>query len=210
MTNVVAAREGDDAGKPPRALLNVEGGSPQGTGRRPYVVLCACVLLYLNNQWARQLPSYLVNFNALDPATAGAGSSSAHELINVALGFDAKQYGLLVSYGFTVLYVLCSFPAGALCDVFSRKAILLVHKLLGFQLSAKKSLPPRLNEMGVEKPLADIGSGAYSGIALGVDFDWATSAEEKRAGILAKTGYRHPQKQPKPLQDPSRLHFQRF
>ena len=91
MTNVVAAREGDDAGKPPRALLNVEGGSPQGTGRRPYVVLCACVLLYLNNQWARQLPSYLVNFNALDPATAGAGSSSAHELINVQHDPKRKQ-----------------------------------------------------------------------------------------------------------------------
>ena len=104
------------------------------------MVLCACVLLYLNNQWARQLPSYLVNFNVPDPAVGGA--SSAHELINVALGFDAKQYGLLVSYGFTLLYVLCSFPAGALCDVFSRKAILLASAA-GWSLATALSAAAR-------------------------------------------------------------------
>ena len=89
--------------------------------RSPALVLTALVLLYVTNQWARMLPSFLVSFDA-----AGQAGKSGRELMNLALNFDATQYGLLVSYGFTLLYVACSFPAGMACDLYSRKAILLL------------------------------------------------------------------------------------
>ena len=116
----------------PSSSAALNGGEPSSAGAkppapltsnlRPNVVLLACVLLYVSNQWARMLPSYLVNFNA--PA-AGSAAHSGRELMNVALGFDAQQYGLLVSYGFTLLYVVFSFPAGIACDIYSRKTLLL-------------------------------------------------------------------------------------
>jgi MFS family permease len=87
---------------------------------RRYVVLGALVLLYVSNQWARMLPSFLVAFDE-----AGRAGRTGRELMNVALDFNAAQYGLLVSYGFTLLYVACSFPAGVVCDTYSRKRVLL-------------------------------------------------------------------------------------
>jgi len=86
--------------------------------RRAYVVLVALLMLYINNQWSRSLPSSLVSFSS-------TASSSARELMNVDLGFNAEQYGLLVSFGFTLLYVACSFPAGLAVDIYSRKLLLL-------------------------------------------------------------------------------------
>ena len=109
------------------------------TGKGPYIVLLACLLLYVCNQWARMLPSYLVNFDA--PAAA-APARSGRELMNVALGFDAQQYGLLVSYGFSVLYVLFSFPAGIACDVYPRK-VLLLGAAAGWSLATAMSAAAR-------------------------------------------------------------------
>ena len=88
---------------------------------RSYVVLAALVLLFMSNQWARNLPSFLVAFDA-----SGQAGRTSRELMNLDLGFDAQQYGLLVSYGFTLLYVACSFPAGIAVDRFPRKLILLL------------------------------------------------------------------------------------
>ena len=67
------------------------------------------------------LPSFLVSFDA-----AGQAGRTGRELMNVALNFNAAQYGLLVSYGFTLLYVAFSFPAGIACDIYSRKNVLLL------------------------------------------------------------------------------------
>ena len=44
----------------------------------------ALTLLYVVNQWARMLPSFLVSFDASRMAAAGA----EREFMNVALGFD--------------------------------------------------------------------------------------------------------------------------
>ena len=88
---------------------------------RPKLVLAVLVALYMSNQWARMLPSYLVSF---DPERVSA-PGAAHELMNADLNFDQAQYGLLISYGFSLLYTVCALPAGAACDRFSRKKILL-------------------------------------------------------------------------------------
>ena len=88
---------------------------------RPRIVLGALLLLYVVNQWARMLPSFLVSFDPARMASAGA----SRELMNVELGFDQAQYGLLVSYGFSLTYTLMALPAGALCDQYPRKLLLL-------------------------------------------------------------------------------------
>ena len=115
------------ASRPPlRPQLSAAGGTadeesaPSKKPINPYLVLSALVLLFVSNQWARNLPSFLVAFDA-----AGQAGRTGRELMNIALNFDAQQYGLLVSYGFTLLYVACSFPAGIVCDIFSRKSVLL-------------------------------------------------------------------------------------
>ena len=89
------------------------------------MLLAVLLALYVSNQWARNLPSYIVNFAPAAVQEAGAGRS----LMNVGLGFDQAQYGLLVSYGFSLLYTACSFPAGYACDRLPRKRLLLCAAL---------------------------------------------------------------------------------
>ena len=114
-----------------------DGVGERGRRSRPYLVLAALVLLYVNNQWARMLPSYLVSFDE-----AGRAGRSGRELMNVALGISPAQYGLLVSYGFTLLYVACSFPAGVACDVLPRKIVLLTAAT-GWSLATAASAAAR-------------------------------------------------------------------
>jgi MFS family permease len=118
--NNIAASE-PKASPPPPMDTALVAASPQPSARNPALVLAALVLLYVTNQWARMLPSFLVSFDA-----AGQAGRTSRELMNLALNFDATQYGFLVSYGFTLFYVACSFPAGLACDMYPRKIILLL------------------------------------------------------------------------------------
>ena len=67
-------------------------------------------LLFTTNQWARQLPFYTVDFKA--PATEEA----ARMFMNIDIGFDAGQYGVLASIGFAAFFALASLFAGGLTD----------------------------------------------------------------------------------------------
>ncbi|CAM9620128.1 unnamed protein product, partial [Chrysoparadoxa australica] len=80
------------------------------------VALAALVAVYISNQWSRNLLTYVVSFGA-DTSSAAAGK----EFINVALGFDQAQYALLASFGFTLMYALCSLAAGRAVDVLSKR-----------------------------------------------------------------------------------------
>ena len=84
------------------------------------VVLGLLLLLYVINQWARWLPSYLVRFPP---------RGAARELMNVDLGLDETQYGLLMSYGFSLVYAACSAPAGWVCDRLPRERVVLLSAL---------------------------------------------------------------------------------
>ena len=95
--------------------------APQLPAKRPNVLLAVLLALYVSNQWARSLPSFLVSFDAAAAQAADAG----HRLMNVGLGFNQAQYGLLVSYGFSLLYTAFSFPAGWACDRLPRTRLLL-------------------------------------------------------------------------------------
>lgn len=62
--------------------------TPQLPANRPNVLLAVLLALYVSNQWARSLPSYLVSFDAVAMQAAGAG----HRLLNVGLGFNQVQH----------------------------------------------------------------------------------------------------------------------
>tara|TARA_B100000780_G_scaffold226882_1_gene166098 strand:- start:334 stop:717 length:384 start_codon:yes stop_codon:yes gene_type:complete len=62
--------------------------TPQLLANRPNVLLAVLLALYVSNQWARSLPSYLVSFDAVAMQAAGAG----HRLLNVGLGFNQAQH----------------------------------------------------------------------------------------------------------------------
>ena len=104
----------------------------RGTGT---VFLGALALVYVTNQWARALPSSLVRFGDVPGA-------DAFRLMNVDLGMNEAQYGLLVSYGFTILYTVASLLAGVLCDRFSRGK-LLVAATLGWCTRRRAAQPTR-------------------------------------------------------------------
>ena len=62
--------------------------APQLPAKRPNVLLAVLLALYVSNQWARSLPSYLVSFDPVSMQAAGAG----HRLLNVGLGFNQAQH----------------------------------------------------------------------------------------------------------------------
>ena len=82
--------------------------SPPTNGAANAVVLL--LMLATFNQWARALIFYVVDFKT---ATT---DEAARLFMNVDIGFDAAQYGILASIGFAALFSLTSLVAGGLVD----------------------------------------------------------------------------------------------
>ena len=78
-------------------------------------------LVYISNQWSRSSIYYLVQFDGND-ATADA----AFTAMNVDIGFDEAQYGVLASVAFTSLFAVASLGAGWASDRFNRKTLTIV------------------------------------------------------------------------------------
>jgi len=78
-------------------------------------------LVYISNQWSRSSIYYLVQFDNND-ATADA----AFTAMNVDIGFDEAQYGILASVAFTSLFAVASLGAGWASDRFNRKTLTIV------------------------------------------------------------------------------------
>jgi MFS family permease len=98
-------------------------------------------LVYISNQWSRSSIYYLVNFDTSSPS-ASSSSSSLSELLlplsstamNVDIGFDETQYGILASVAFTSLFAVTSLVAGLLSDRFNRKS-LTIASIIGWTVA---------------------------------------------------------------------------
>lgn len=92
--------------------------SPNNSGNDLAWFFTLCLplwLVYISNQWSRSSIYYLVNF--------GAASSDAVTAMNVDLGFNQAQYGVLASVAFTSLFAIASLGAGFAADRFNRKTL---------------------------------------------------------------------------------------
>lgn len=99
-----------------------EDDSPQrgGNSNQPWWFLTLCLplwLVYISNQWSRSSIYYLVNFDS---------SAEAVTAMNVDLGFDQVQYGVLASVAFTSLFAIASLGAGWAADRWNRKTLTVV------------------------------------------------------------------------------------
>jgi len=74
-------------------------------------------LVYVSNQWSRSSLYYLVDFS--DQGTAS-------NAMNVDVGFDQVQYGILASIAFTTLFAVASLGAGFAADRSNRKTLTIV------------------------------------------------------------------------------------
>ena len=68
----------------------------------------------------------------------------------------------------------------------ARRAMLAVHEALGFQLSAKKAVPTRLLENADVELSDELGTGVPIAVALGMEWNWTLTQEEKANGVIAK------------------------
>jgi MFS family permease len=99
--------------------------SPSSSSPSSSWLLSLCLplwLVYVSNQWSRFSIQSLVDFSpsSLDP---GATITA----MNVELGFDEAQYGILASVAFSSLFAAASVGAGYLSDRFrSRRKLLTV------------------------------------------------------------------------------------
>jgi MFS family permease len=90
-------------------------------------LLLLLLAAYCHNQCTRCLVVYAVNFS-LENVNKGK------EYLNVALNIDPAQYALMASYGFTLLYAICSFFAGLVADRTDRVKTLCIA-VLGWSLA---------------------------------------------------------------------------
>lgn len=100
---------------------------------RPLVPLspvrqAACVgsllALFTVNQWSRSLIFYLVDFTDRAGQPAAAVAEASRAFMNVELGFDQAQYGLLASLGFAAVFSFASFLAGLAVDKADARTLL--------------------------------------------------------------------------------------
>ena len=106
---LMAAQEDGGVKTPPKS-------EPTGNGAASAVLL----LLALNavSQWARAIIFYVVDFK-VEP------SAEAERLfMNVDLGFDEAQYGVLASIGFAALFSVTSLAAGSIVERVDARSLL--------------------------------------------------------------------------------------
>lgn len=82
------------------------------------LIVGVLLLLFTVNQWSRQLLLYTVNF--AEPYSEKA----ALLFINIDVGFDQAQYGIVASIGFAALFSLASLFAGRVVDRTSPRELL--------------------------------------------------------------------------------------
>lgn len=76
--------------------------------------------VYITNQWNRYSINYLVDFS---------NDAIPFQAMNVDIGFDQAQYGLLASIAFTALYAVATLGAGIASDRFNRRTLTIAAAL---------------------------------------------------------------------------------
>jgi MFS family permease len=130
-------RDGDE--KPPEAA---------GPGGAAVLIL---LLLFTTNQWARQLIFYTVDFKATPSADA------AFQFMNVDLGFNEAQYGILASIGFAALFSLTSLVAGGLVDRTDTRNLLTSTSVLWTGATVLTGAAGSFNEVLAARMVSGVG-----------------------------------------------------
>ncbi len=85
-------------------------GPGQGLGTAVFLLFA----LFSVNQWSRSILFYVVDFKPDDVAAPTA--EAVRQFMNLDVGFDEAQYGLLASFGFATLFSITSLFAGGIVD----------------------------------------------------------------------------------------------
>ena len=121
---------------------------PTGPGGAAVLIL---LLLFTTNQWARQLIFYTVDFKATPSADA------AFQFMNVDLGFNEAQYGILASIGFAALFSLTSLVAGGLVDRTDTRNLLTSTSVLWTGATVLTGAAGSFNEVLAARMVSGVG-----------------------------------------------------
>lgn len=88
-----------------------------GVPMTSWLIVGLLLMTNIHQQWTRALVFYLVSFKV------PASDESARLYMNIDLGFGEEQYGLLASFGFTLLFTVFSLVAGRAADSGNRAGI---------------------------------------------------------------------------------------
>ena len=90
---------------------------PNHVSMAAWFMVALLLMTNIHQQWTRALVFYIVSFKV--PPT----DETARLYMNIDLGFGEEQYGLLASFGFTLLFTICSLVAGRAADSGNRAGI---------------------------------------------------------------------------------------
>jgi MFS family permease len=100
--------------------LNVLGALPKNDKNAPInnlwplTLVAPLWLAYVSNQWSRYSLVYLVDFS---------NDATSLKAMNVDIGFNQLEYGVLASLAFTALFAVASLGAGVASDRLNRKTL---------------------------------------------------------------------------------------
>ncbi len=90
---------------------------PNDVSIAAWFMLALLLMTNIHQQWTRALVFYIVSFK-VPPS-----DENARLYMNIDLGFGEEQYGLLASFGFTLVFTICSLVAGRAADSGNRAGI---------------------------------------------------------------------------------------
>jgi len=120
-----SSRQNNNEHEPPNDLSI--GDNQDDKGFLPLLGLVIPLLtVFISNQWSRSSLYYLVDFSSSSSSISKSSfvqdrMTNSFYAMNLDIGFDQAQYGLLASLGFTALFAIASLFAGNLADKYNRK-----------------------------------------------------------------------------------------
>jgi MFS family permease len=92
---------------------------PTGTSKYSWYVLSLLLCVYVSNQWTRYLINYLYGV-----------SGNSFKSIKTALDLSSSNYGILIGFGFSLVYVISGLFVGRAADKYNRRNIVFLGLLI--------------------------------------------------------------------------------
>lgn len=131
---------------------------------RSYMILATLLLMFVSNQWSRQLMNYLVNFSS-------NAANDSFKYINVSLQFDKEYYATLTSFSFTLMFSLCSLFVGTFADRYQRQFILIGSCLCWNILTILQSYVTNSNQLVPLRVLLGVSQSFFNPAAYTLLYD---------------------------------------
>ncbi|KNC52819.1 major facilitator superfamily transporter MFS_1 [Thecamonas trahens ATCC 50062] len=104
-----------------------------------------------------------------------------------ALGFSDAQYGLLVGYAFSLVFVVAGIPIGYVSDVHSRKVVIVASISLWSVATVAQGAAPSFALLLLARMLQGVGSAGFNAASFALIADYFAASQRSVANSVFST-----------------------